>query len=237
MNPEDKKRLNNKWHSSKIAEICWMKILFGRIPTKPKYICYHKHEKSSTHVWFRLECIQCKKLKGKKICLKLDPFRFAVILDKFRHYLMNELFGCSWIDWKFMDVSIEKRPQYITFLKSQYITFKVSWSDWKKNEPVCLMKSRSSFCSFNDLRILNNKTICSCYSCVSGRWQLIWIYFLSLSVIFGFRRNTIDGFRRNTWNSQRNFASRFMVSIWNGAKLWLINVTGFKWKVSTEWLC
>lgn len=107
----------------------------------------------------------------------------------------------------------------------------------EKNEPVCLMKSGSSFCSFNDLSILNNKTICCGYSCVSGRWQLIWIYFLSLSVIVGFRRNTIDCFRRNTWNSQRNFASRFMDSIWNGAKLWLINVTGFKWKVSTEWSC
>lgn len=99
----------------------------------------------------------------------------------------------------------------------------------EKNEPVCLMKSGSSFCSFNDLSTLNNKTICFGYSCVSGRWQLIWIYFLSLSVIVGFRRNT--------WNSQRNFASRFMDSIWNGAKLWLINVNGFKWKVSTEWLC
>lgn len=211
-----------------------MKILFGRIPTKPRYICYHKHEKSSNFkpmFDFDLNASNAKKnnWNEKKICSKLDPFQCAVILDKLKHYIMNKLFGCSWIDWKFMDVSIEKRPQYITFLKSQYITFKVSWSDWEKNEPVCLMKSGSSFCSFNDLSTLNNKTICFGYSCISGRWQLIWIYFLSLSVIVGFRRNT--------WNSQRNFASRFMDPIWNGAKLWLINVNGFKWKVSTEWLC
>lgn len=128
------KRLHNKWHSSKI---CWMKILFGRIPTKPKYICYHKHEKSSNFkpmFDFDLNASNAKKnnWNEKKICSKLDPFRCAVILDKLKHYIMNKLFGCSWIDWKFMDVSIEKRPQYITFLKSQYITFKVSWSDWEK---------------------------------------------------------------------------------------------------------